>query len=171
MSAPDTNELFARLEALETEAAIRARILDIARGLDRYDANLVSASVWPDATLDFGGDAPVPGQRFAANIKPPADPRPGRMHVVGNIRIAAQGDVAHSESYIVSIQDVADGEGTSTRVRAGRWVDRFERRAGEWRLAARILVDEWGRTDPVQARPPQGRHLGRPAPEDVSYQA
>ena len=30
-------------------------------------------------------------------------------------------------------------------------VDRFERRGGEWRIAARVCAFEWRRTDPVPA--------------------
>jgi hypothetical protein len=34
-------------------------------------------------------------------------------------------------------------------VLGGRYVDRFERRDGEWRIAARITVHDWSRIDPV----------------------
>jgi hypothetical protein len=34
-----------------------------------------------------------------------------------------------------------------------RYVDDFERRAGEWRIAARVCAFEWSRLDPV---PPGG---------------
>src|SRR3546814_18388330 len=71
------------------------------------------------------------------------------MHIVGNGRVDIDGDIARSESYLVSCQDVlADGV-RKTRIRAGRYVDRFERRNGTWKIAARTMIDEWARIDPV----------------------
>jgi hypothetical protein len=36
-----------------------------------------------------------------------------------------------------------------TRVRALRFVDRFTRREGEWRIAERVVADDWHRVDRV----------------------
>src|SRR3546814_16011395 len=79
--------------------------------------------------MDMGGKT-MTGSAFAQAIKPPAAPRPGRMHILGNERVDIDGDIARSESYLVSCQDVlADGV-RKTRIRAGSYVDRVERRNG-----------------------------------------
>ena len=36
----------------------------------------------------------------------------------------------------------------------GRYLDRYERRDGEWRIAARVCVHEWTRTDRVTSPMP-----------------
>jgi hypothetical protein len=159
----------ARLRALEDKEAIRDLLRAIARGTDRYDQALLAASIADDAVLDMGGETPVGGGAFVAALAPPAEPRPGRMHLLANERIEVDGNAAASESHILSCQDVlADGV-RKTRIRAGRYLDRFERRGGAWQLVARTLVDEWGRIDPVSEPAPAGRNLGRPAPDDLSY--
>jgi hypothetical protein len=158
-----------RLRRLEDRAAIRALLVAIARGTDRYDPALLESAICPDAVLDMGGAAPLSGAAFAAALKPPAAPRPGRMHIVTNERIDLDGDIARSETYVLSCQDVLVDGVRKTRLRAGRYLDRFERRNGSWKLAARTLVDEWGRIDAVGESIPQGPHLGRPAPDDLSY--
>src|SRR3546814_12127745 len=89
------------------------------------------------------------------------------MHIVGNGRVDIDGDIARSESYLVSCQDVlADGV-RKTRIRAGRYVDRFERRNGTWKLAAPTMIDEWARIDPVGEAIDITGHSGQPPPHDL----
>ena len=45
---------------------------------------------------------------------------------------------------------MADGSGKDD-VFGIRYVDRFERRAGEWKIAHRVVASEWRRVDPVPA--------------------
>src|SRR3546814_7524563 len=118
--------------------------------------------------MDMGSKTRT-GSGFAEAIKPPAAPRPGRMHILGNERVDIDGDIARSESYLVSCQDVlADGV-RKTRNRAGRYVDRFERRNGTWKLAARTMIDEWARIDPNGEAIDITGHSGKPAPHDITY--
>ena len=52
-----------------------------------------------------------------------------------------EGDVAHSECYVLFVQRRRDG--ATLDVGGGRYIDRVERREGDWRIAARELVIEW----------------------------
>ncbi|WP_313807446.1 nuclear transport factor 2 family protein [Sphingobium sp.] len=168
--ADGKGDLAARIALIEDRAAIQDLLYAVASAIDRYDGGVLARCIDPEAVIDMGGEAPISGAAFAAAIKPPANPRPGRMHVISNSRIRVEGDSAGAESQIVSWQDQLAGDARVTRVRAGRYLDRFARTGGEWRLVARTLVDEWARVDPVDAVPPQGRHLGQPAPADLLYQ-
>ena len=163
------DRLEARLRRLEDKEAISAQLIAIARGTDRFDSALLAGAIDDDALLDMGGPAPISGAAFVAALKAPAAPRPGRMHIVSNARIDLEGDAAHCETYVLSCQDVLVDDVRKTRIRAGRYLDRFERRDGTWKLAARTFVDEWGRVDEVGETVVQGAHLGRPAPDDLSY--
>ena len=158
-----------RLRALEDKEAIRSLLVDIARGTDRYDQSLLAHAIASDATLDMGGKAPIAGAAFVSALKPPAEPRPGRMHLLANERIQVEGDQASSESHIVSCQDLIVDGVRKTRIRAGRYLDRFERRDSGWQLVVRTLIDEWSRVDAVGEAVASGANLGRPAPDDLSY--
>ncbi len=159
-----------RLRALEDKEAIRETLARIARGTDRYDAELLAASIHADAELNMGGRI-MDGASFAAAMQPPAEARPGRMHILSNERIALSGDSATVESYLVSCQDVlADGV-RRTRIRAGRYIDCFERRDGVWKLARRTMIDEWSRIDDVSEAVAITGESGRPKPDDYSYRA
>ena len=79
------------------------------------------------------------------------------------------GDGARSETYIVSCQDVLVDGVRKTRVRAGRYLDRWRRGDGGWKLAARTFIDEWSRIDSVSEAVSPGAYRGLPAPADLSY--
>ncbi len=159
----------ARLRRLEDVETIRRLIADIARGVDRYDGPLLASAIHDEAVLDMGGGKTIAGAAFAAALKPPVVPPSGRMHLVSNERIDVSGDSARSESHIVSCQDVIVDGVRTTRIRAGRYLDQWERHGGQWKLSARTLVDEWSRIDGVGEAVPPGAHRGRPAPDDPSY--
>jgi hypothetical protein len=165
----DIAELRREVRALRDREAVRDLIHAIARGVDRYDGALLAASILPDAVIDMGGAEPMTGAAFAAGLKPPAEPRPGRMHIIGNVTVDVDGDQAASEAYILSCMDILKDGQSHTRMRAGRYLDRLVRDDGQWRLSHRTMIDEWGRIDAITEAAPQGSHRGRPAPDDLVY--
>lgn len=64
------------------------------------------------------------------------DGTPGTKHLVSNVIVEIDGDVATVSSYFTVLQAL-DGE--LRTVVAGRYDDRFERAAGEWRFADRLV--------------------------------
>jgi hypothetical protein len=90
-------------------------------------------------------------------------------HQVGNIQIALEGEVAHAETYITAFHRVpADAPpggpfgGTGEAYDAifgSRYVDRFERRDGVWRIAERRSASTYRHYQPVN----EGGLAGVPA--------
>jgi hypothetical protein len=76
---------------------------------------------------------------------------------VGNVLVEVEGDVAYAESYFISYLGLERDGAPWTRARGGRYVDRFERRGGAWRIALRVMVDDWSRLDPVGEHQPAQR--------------
>ena len=131
------------LQALLDRAAIRDVVLRYCRGIDRLDLELVRACYHPDATDDHGGFVGTRDEYVAwvAEVLKRFD---GTMHVVANQLVDFDGDAARSETYGVAYHW---GEPVDDRRRnfttGFRYVDRFERRGGEWRIATRVAVREW----------------------------
>ncbi len=92
------------------------------------------------------------------------------MHFIGNEYVEVDGDSAHSETYFISYATISDSGKSASRSRGGRYLDRFERRDGEWKIARRLLVDEWNRLDdlPAPSAPPAGR-VGLRSKDDPVY--
>lgn len=154
---------------LQDREAIRLVLTGIARGTDRFDQALLAACIQADAKLDMGGANPITGADFVDMLKPPANPPQGRMHMLSNERIVLNGDSGWSETQVLSCQQIEENGIVQTRLRAGRYLDRFTRCEGHWKLSERTFIDEWARTDTVDAAPATGANRGAPASHDLLY--
>jgi hypothetical protein len=117
----------------------RLAIVDVvsrhARGCDRHDADLISSAYWPDG-MDAHGHAANPGPEYGewAN-QVHAATSSAHLHHVTTHSCEIDGDTAHTESYVLVVLLATDER--SAQVMSGRYLDRLERRDGEWRIAVR----------------------------------
>jgi hypothetical protein len=118
------------------------------RGVDRGDVELIRSVYHPDATDDHGMFKGL-GVDFAPWIVEFLKDWKQCQHFIGNFNCNLQGDVAYTETYCLSISD--DGRGHNSAV-YNRYIDRFERRNGEWKIADRLVVLDVSRVDPVTER-------------------
>ena len=115
------------LQYLLDRQAIADCVNRYARGLDRHDDH-----------GDFLGD---PAELIPwANELHAADWSAHQHHLTTHT-VELDGDVAHAETYCIGTflrkdEPVVDMAG-------GRYIDRLERRAGEWKIVAREVVIEW----------------------------
>lgn len=133
--------------ALETLLA-RQEITDVihryCRAMDRVDDDLGYGVWWPDATADYGAMYQGSGHGFIDFVHGPHQGFLSSAHRVGNIQIQVDGDSASSETYIEAGFCMPDGEdGQKTARSAGRYLDRWSRRAGRWAIAHRRYLHEW----------------------------
>jgi 3-phenylpropionate/cinnamic acid dioxygenase small subunit len=139
------------LQSLVDKQEITEVIMRFARGLDRGDWELVRSCYHDDATDDHGafkGSA----DDYVAWLREFL-PRfaEATMHAISNVLIELDGDVAHAEAYVIGYHRHAREDGSRADfVGAGRYIDRFERRNGVWKIAARLLVWDWVRDDAVE---------------------
>jgi hypothetical protein len=131
-------------EQLLARAEISDVLLKYMRGVDRAEMDLVRAAFHPGATqsnpyLAPGEVGTVEGlvELMTAN----AGHIPMSMHLLGNIVFEfATDELAIVESYLIAYQ-VHRGEagGRGFRETGTRYLDRFEKRDGEWKIAKRVL--------------------------------
>jgi len=140
----------ARLERLADKQDIVECLGRFSRGMDRFDRELYLSAFHPDAEMAAG---PFVGS--AADCYDWAVP----MHEAGqiathhgllNVTIDLDGDVAHSECYYLF---VARNRDESVWLAGGRYIDRFERRGGAWRIALRTNAIEWACAPPAMPIP------------------
>lgn len=158
-------------QRLLDEAAIREVHLRYCRGVDRMDWALVRDCYHPDGTDDHGAfRGGVDG--FIDWVAQALARYDSTTHFTGNQLIDVQGDRAWAEHYgRVYHRRPATDVGPAADVIANvRYLDRMERRGGEWRIAARMVVVNSDRVDPVAetwAGPALPR--GRRDLDDLSY--
>jgi SnoaL-like domain len=163
----------ARLQRLLDQGEIRDVIYRYCRGIDRRQYELVRSCYHADAVDDHAGFRGNVDE-FIAYVAKGLPAYEGTMHFIGNMLIEPHGDRARAESYIVAHHRLAAGEDKAERdyVVGLRYVDDFERRDGEWRIAARVCAIDWTRTDPVPSvgwRPRSDTTIGRPDNTDVVF--
>ena len=145
--AVDIAALSARLQRLEAHEQIRQLVFGYARALDRLDAALLEQLFWPDAQVDYGTFYRGP----VAGFLPIALAFQGAMrdtqHLIGNcvIQLDSGADTARAESYVQASHVQIEGETRVQLLVGARYLDRFERRGSEWRIAYRTEVLDWGR--------------------------
>jgi hypothetical protein len=151
-----TDEEAALLRSLADKQEIHDLLMRYCRGVDRADAKLVAGCFHP-GSVDDHGDFVLAGEDAAALYATMMKGAPrGGMHFVGNVLIELDDDTAFAESYFMGISDLGPEADRVLRVRAGRYIDRLERRDGRWGIVERVLADEWNQANPL------GRTIGGP---------
>jgi hypothetical protein len=155
--------------------AIREVHYRYCRGIDRRDWDLVRSCFHPDATDDHGEYAGgVDG--LVEYAKAGTLRFESTFHMTGNQLIEIDGDAAWAERYAIAYHRLAatgDAPAADWVVNT-RFVDRMERRDGEWRIARRVCIIDSQRSDPVS--PVQGEWAtagylhGRRDRNDPSYE-
>lgn len=160
-----------QLQVLLDERDIHRVLTLYCRGVDRCDAALIASCYHPDA-VDDHGTWQAWGRDAASTIIDRVQPGPDvAMHFLGNVHIDVEGDTAYTESYLMAYRAYQREGQAYTRVRALRFVDRFTRREGQWRIAERVVADDWHRVDRVVEPLAEARHFRRGAkgPDDPVY--
>jgi hypothetical protein len=144
----------ADLNALLDERAITRLLLDYCRAGDRLDIPLLRSVYHPDATVEHGVfDGSATGFcDFVEKVVVTGSLYKVTHHSLTNITIDLHGDWAHVESYVTPYHYREDDSGRFDEFIGGRYVDRFERRGGVWKIAHRATVYEWSRVEPATQR-------------------
>jgi hypothetical protein len=131
-----------QLKALLNRDAIRDCIVRLARGEDRRDAALITASYWHDSISDYGvflGSF----DEYLAWVVPGSPAIPVTQHILGQSVIDVNGDTASAETHVTSYHRVIMGNEERDTVIGGRYLDRLQQREGHWRIAHRIMLYDW----------------------------
>jgi hypothetical protein len=111
------------------------------RGLDRLDPDLIESAYHPDAIDNHGpfvGDVPD-FVKFAIEVE-------GSLawthHGISSHNCEIDGDTAHAESYVHWFVRMPP-DGKTLGAGGGRYLDKLERRDGQWRIVLRRLLMDW----------------------------
>jgi hypothetical protein len=130
------------LQALLNRDQIRESIINLARGEDRRDAAMITASYWPDSITDYGVFKGTFAE-YLAWVVPGSPAIPVTQHVLGQSFIDLRGDVALVETQVLSYHRIDPGAEHRDTIVGGRYLDKFEKRDGEWRIAERSMLYDW----------------------------
>lgn len=148
--APTSEQM---LQELWDKAKIREVVTTYCRGVDRMDRDIFLSAYHPDAVDDHGFFVGGPEDFWRWVNRYHTNAQTSHQHIITNHSCEIDGEVAHAETYwMMAGMDAKDGTLT---LGGGRYIDRFEKRDGEWRIAARKCVAEWGGTPAPSKVPPE----------------
>ena len=126
------------LTELAAQMEIREVLFRLARGIDRGDRNAMLEAFHADASDAHGPGGPAV---VADTLIEKFDraPRMGQHHIT-NVLAQVTGDVASVESYFIIFNAQGPEQGGEHDLVGGRYLDRFERRDQQWRIARREIV-------------------------------
>jgi ketosteroid isomerase-like protein len=128
-----------RLQELIDRQDITDLVHRLARAIDRCDTALMADCYHPDATDDHGMIKGSIGE-FITAVVPVLHAMLHTQHNITNILVTHFGDEARGESYFIAQHSLADG---NEMFAAGRYLDRFTRRYGVWKIAHRQAIYDW----------------------------
>ncbi len=174
-AAPDAStkqelaELKTEVQYLRDRQAIADVLARYARGTDRHDAELIRSAFWPDAKVSYG--RPVNLDEFVQwGIEAHAKNYEQNAHHITAQNVEIDGNVAHVESYVVYFL-LAGKKSDQNLIASGRYIEKYEKRNGEWRIAIREFVrDVYYKATPLRdlCPEPQGC-MGKRDRTDLSY--
>ena len=167
------NELETRLQTLVDRQAIMDCLVRFSRGMDRFDRELFLSAFHVDATIAAGSFVGGPAALYEWASALHEQGQHATQHDLLNHTCQIDADVAHTETYYLFVGRNRDD---SNWLAGGRYLDRLERRDGQWRIALRTNVIEWSGMLPSTPLPfadvPDLHANGAPARSrsDPSYQ-
>jgi hypothetical protein len=144
-----TVELTPEVQTLLDKQAIHDALMTYARGVDRCDVELMRSVYHPDA-FDHHGPFQGNGWEFVDQFVPSSRATSTfTQHLIGNLLIEVDGHRAYSEAYFVAYVGRTEEGRELIGAFGGRYVDKWERRDGNWGVVHREVVHEWSRGDAV----------------------
>lgn len=127
----------------EDENALRDLNARYCRGCDRRDFALIRSLFHDDATDDHGPMFRGDVEAFVAWLGGSLEPWELTSHSISNSLFVVQGDRAEGETYIAAYHRTQPPQRREYNY-FGRYIDRYERRNGQWKILHRACVLDHG---------------------------
>ena len=120
------------------------------RGVDRLDAAVMKRAYWPDAYEDHG---PFKGNAmdYIDMCMQVHDFWCRTMHCIFNHSIEFDDDGVHARGEIYNVTYMFRAESPEMDTFYTRYLDRYEKRDGEWRIIKRVATMEGNTTGSIKA--------------------
>lgn len=128
---------------ISDQIALRDLLMRYCRGVDRRDFALVRSLYHDDAIDDHGTMFRGGPDAFVAWLPEAMAPWEATRHMIGNSLFVVEGDRAEGEHYVEAWHRTPAPDARDYIVH-GRYLDRYEKRAGAWKFLHRSLVFDHG---------------------------
>jgi hypothetical protein len=173
MNDRDRNVL---LDEVIAKQQITDALLRWTRGADRIDLEVMQSAFHPKANINYGYTNGPVEEFLPWVVKFHTEELVSTSHQIFNLLIEVEGEKASSEAGVDCRLRYRGKRGLTDLLVLARYLDRWERRAGQWKIVDRVSVVDSYRTVLVEqdpevdpwVKPPLAQ--GRRDLSDLSYQ-
>jgi hypothetical protein len=141
----------ATLDTLLSKQAIHELGMAYCRAVDRGDEEALRSLFHPDASIVSGvvnGGVDVFAPAMVGLV---TGMLKSSFHSVANEWVKITGDSAVGESYVTAFTLAGEGSSATQTISGGRYLDRFDRRNGQWKFSERVFVMDFNINQPSTA--------------------
>ena len=165
----------ALLQEMLDEFQLRKLVHGYCRAVDRGDIARLRDLYHPDATDDHGAVATGSAEELLDAIIAARPYIRAMQHNVTTVNFAIEGSTAEGEIYTIATHTFGAGDRDVDVIIGGRYLDKYEKRHGIWKIIERTIVTDWANVnDPssVDLSHPisRGTLKGTPDTDDPSHQ-
>ncbi|MCW2622325.1 MAG: hypothetical protein JWL64_1927 [Frankiales bacterium] len=137
-------------QAWQDERAVQAICVRYATALDDRDWEQLRRCFTPDAVVVYEGIAECTGyEAVEARCRSALAPFARTQHLIGNVVVDLDGDLAGASCYVQAQHVRAGAEGAVNVTLVGRYRDEFVRGDDGWRIRRRHLETWWTARGPA----------------------
>jgi len=152
--------------------ALHELVQNYCRAVDRRDYALLETIYHPDSIDDHTPEFKGSGPEFVRWSPSIMERFAFTQHVIINASFIVEGDIAQGECFMVAYH-LGNKEPQRETIAHGRYLDRYEKRDGVWRILHRKTVFDWSEARPYDkelfTRISRGTTKGRPDENDPLY--
>lgn len=164
-----------QLDKLLSIEAIRNLVSQYCHAADRGDIELMYSLYEEDAIDEHGYNTTGTAKEFIEGIEPLQQHIDGLQHNVTNHVIHVNGDQAEGQVYVVAYHRFETETGPAILMTGGRYLDKYSRKNGIWKIAHRRCISDWNHQFPIDMNAEQKDYTegkisqGKIGAEDPAY--
>ncbi|MDV3133783.1 nuclear transport factor 2 family protein [Mycobacterium sp. 29Ha] len=137
------------LQEMLDEHALTKLVHAYCRAVDRGDIDALRDLYHHDAVDAHGGFSTGSVEGFFEQLTASRPYLRAMQHHITTVNFAVEGNSAEGEIYNIAVHTLAGKERDVDLVIGGRYLDKYEKRDGTWKLLERTIVTDWARvSDP-----------------------
>lgn len=137
------------LQEMLDEHALTKLVHAYCRAVDRGDIDALRDLYHHDAVDAHGGFSTGSVEGFFEQLTASRPYLRAMQHHITTVNFAVEGNSAEGEIYNIAVHTLAGKEPDVDLVIGGRYLDKYEKRDGTWKLLERTIVTDWARvSDP-----------------------
>ena len=149
----NSEEIARCFDEYNSKLQIQEQLHRWSRGADRIDLDIMRSVFHPSANINYGYTNGPVEEFLPWVVKFHTEDLVSSAHIIFNTIIEVHGDLAHSEAGVDCRLRYMNENGLSEFTSLARYLDKWERREGDWRIIDRVSVLDCYKTENIQQDP------------------